>query len=160
MPIRADLRRFYGREWREVVRPRILARAGGVFSHTGLYLGGARCEQCRVPDHTDVIRAGGWWAIFDLEFWNLRTTDGTKPLIWTPPSGARAQEHGFPRLICRLVRIVITVAHVNHVSGDDRDENLKALCQWCHLSADAFHHHLTRSARKDAARPLLNQLSA
>ncbi len=56
----------------------------------------------------------------------------------------------------RQVLIVLTVAHLNHVAGDDRDENLLALCQWCHLNYDKLHHKETRSARKDAARPLLD----
>jgi hypothetical protein len=61
----------------------------------------------------------------------------------------------FPRESCHWVGIVLTVAHLNHVAGDDRDENLKALCQWCHLNYDRQHHAETRSIRKDAARPLL-----
>lgn len=151
MPIRADLRHFYGREWRTVVRPRILARAGGIFSHTGLYLGGACCEQCRVPDRAVVLRVAGWWR------WNCLRRRRTPNTWWH-------RENGNPTVgnppADRLVRIVITVAHVNHVAGDDRDENLRALCQWCHLNYGRLHHHETRSARKDAARPLFRQLSA
>ncbi len=59
----------------------------------------------------------------------------------------------------RFVRVALTVAHLNHIAGDDRDENLKALCQWCHLNYDLGHHHETRAARKDAARPLLQEAS-
>ncbi len=62
----------------------------------------------------------------------------------------------FPRESTRWVRIVLTVAHLNHQAGDDRDENLKALCQWCHLNFDKVHHAETRATRKDAARPLLS----
>jgi hypothetical protein len=53
------------------------------------------------------------------------------------------------------VRIVLTVAHLNHVPGDNRSENLKALCQWCHLNHDKEHHAESRATRKDADRPLL-----
>jgi hypothetical protein len=55
----------------------------------------------------------------------------------------------------RVVRIVLTVAHLNHDPRDNREENLKALCQWCHLNYDKLHHAETRAVRKDAARPLL-----
>ena len=55
----------------------------------------------------------------------------------------------------RGIRVVLTVAHLNHTPGDDRDENLKALCQWCHLHHDAGHHKETRATRKDATRGLL-----
>lgn len=64
----------------------------------------------------------------------------------------------------RLVRIVLTIAHLNHIAGDDRKENLKALCQWCHLHYDAIEHALharvTRQTRKDEGRPLLALLEA
>lgn len=53
-------------------------------------------------------------------------------------------------------RVVLTVAHLNHVSGDDRDENLRCWCARCHLVYDSAYHRLTRSLRKDAARPLLD----
>ncbi len=37
MPIRRELRKFYGRTWRTVTRPRVLARAGNC------------CERCHRP---------------------------------------------------------------------------------------------------------------
>lgn len=55
----------------------------------------------------------------------------------------------------RLSQIQIGVAHLNHVSGDDRDENLLSLCRRCHLAYDARFHKFTRSGRKDQRRPLL-----
>jgi hypothetical protein len=132
MPIRADLRHFYGREWRTVTRPRILARAGN------------RCEQCRVPNHSQVTRVAGWWV----------KLPGS---LWRDDAGRWQYGSEIPAGQLRRVRIVLTIAHLNHTAGDNRGENLKALCQYHHLQLDAFHHHLTRAARKDAARPLLNQ---
>lgn len=40
----------------------------------------------------------------------------------------------------KIIKVVLTCAHLNHAPGDNRDENLKALCQKCHLSHDAAHH--------------------
>lgn len=37
-------------------------------------------------------------------------------------------------------KIVLTVAHLNHIEPDCRDENLKAMCQRCHLRYDVDHH--------------------
>jgi hypothetical protein len=54
-----------------------------------------------------------------------------------------------------FVLIQCGASHMNNVAGDDRPENLRWLCRGCHLAADALHHKLTRSVRKDAARPLL-----
>jgi 5-methylcytosine-specific restriction endonuclease McrA len=59
----------------------------------------------------------------------------------------------------RQIRVVLTMAHLNHISGDDKDENLKMLCQWCHLNYDRLHHHQTRSTRKDARRPILTEVA-
>lgn len=135
MPIRAEFRHFYGREWRTVTRPRILARAKN------------KCEQCGVQNRIEVTRVAGAWFDFRGKWW------GGSAGTWRDV-GSRPLKHK-PTGIQRIVSIVLTIAHLNHVSGDDRDENLKALCQWCHLNYDKLHHHETRAARKDAARPLL-----
>lgn len=34
------------------------------------------------------------------------------------------------------VRVILTIAHLNHTPGDDRPENLEALCQYCHTQYD------------------------
>ena len=51
-------------------------------------------------------------------------------------------------------RVVLTTAHLNHTPEDCRDENLKAMCQGCHLHYDTEHHAetraLTRAAELDA----------
>lgn len=54
-------------------------------------------------------------------------------------------------------KIVLTVAHLSHTPEDCRDENLKALCQRCHLRYDAPHHAKNAKATvmaKKAAREL------
>lgn len=37
-------------------------------------------------------------------------------------------------------KIVLTVAHLNHNPKDNRRNNLKAMCQRCHLRYDIRHH--------------------
>lgn len=46
--------------------------------------------------------------------------------------------------------VVLTTAHLNHTPEDCRDENLKAMCQQCHLSYDAQHHAATRASAQRA----------
>ena len=46
----------------------------------------------------------------------------------------------------RCIRIVLTVAHLNHDPMDCRWENLRSLCQRCHLIWDR-HHHARNAAR-------------
>jgi hypothetical protein len=43
-----------------------------------------------------------------------------------------------------FTKVVLTVAHLNHIKEDCRDENLKALCQRCHLTHDIKQHVLNR----------------
>jgi hypothetical protein len=129
LPIKPELRKFYGRQWADEIRPAILRRAGN------------RCEQCRVWNNVEVFRGEeGMWRVSGPHApWHLN--DGR--LTMDKPM----DEH--------RVRIVLTIAHLNHISGDDRPENLKALCQWCHLDFDKAHHAESRAIRKDASRPLL-----
>lgn len=42
-------------------------------------------------------------------------------------------------------KVILTVAHLNHTPEDCRDENLKAMCQGCHLHYDKDHHAATAS---------------
>jgi hypothetical protein len=157
MPIRADLRKFYGREWYAVTRPRILRRAGGRFSRDGHYLGGAHCENCEKPDRKLV------YTFSDRVV--LSPTD-VRPFMFWLAMGGGAWRNQFGKEISSLrlkalprkILVILSIAHLNHVAGDDRDENLKALCAWCHLHHDSTHHRETRCARKDADRPLLVEL--
>ena len=48
--------------------------------------------------------------------------------------------------ILKVIKIVLTIAHLNHAPEDCRDENLKALCQRHNLLLDGPLH------RKNAAR--------
>jgi hypothetical protein len=101
----------YPPDW-ERIRTAILARAGD------------RCERCGVANHAYGARDrdGTWHDADDIEAMN-----GT----------VGAELFGdFPKMI----RIVLTVAHLNHDTTDNRDENLKPLCQRCHLNHDREHH--------------------
>lgn len=47
--------------------------------------------------------------------------------------------------------VVLTVAHLDHTPENCSDENLKAMCQRCHLTYDSEHHKRTAYAtRKNA----------
>ncbi|HJR04592.1 MAG TPA: hypothetical protein VKA83_23325 [Methylomirabilota bacterium] len=45
-------------------------------------------------------------------------------------------------------RVVLTTAHLNHIPEDCRPENLRAMCQGCHLHYDREHHAETRRATR------------
>lgn len=139
MPIRIEWRCYYGREWREAIRPRILARAGG------------KCERCGKPDRITVWTISG--ANPDRTRWMLWRP--TRYHLWRDHRGQCVPLPDSPPGLGRRIRVVLTVAHLNHNPTDNRGENLAALCQWCHLNHDRAHHRATRAARKDAAKPLL-----
>ncbi|MFH5923806.1 hypothetical protein [Roseomonas xinghualingensis] len=46
--------------------------------------------------------------------------------------------------------VVLTVAHLDHQPENSSDENLRALCQRCHLNHDRPHHQLRRRANRGA----------
>jgi hypothetical protein len=47
-------------------------------------------------------------------------------------------------------KVVLTVAHLDHTPENCADENLKAMCQGCHLAYDADHHAETAAATRAA----------
>lgn len=119
MPIRASERPRYPKDWPSI-RRRIIARAGD------------RCEffcadgtRCNAPNGVVVFRA-----IANSERW----ADGDAEVIavgaWNP------------------VKVVLTVAHLNHQPEDCRDENLMAGCQLHHLRYDVGHHKQTAAATR------------
>lgn len=48
-------------------------------------------------------------------------------------------------------KVVLTVAHLNHVPEDCDDDNLRAMCQGCHLHYDRDHHAETARRTRTAA---------
>src|SRR3990170_1974736 len=52
-------------------------------------------------------------------------------------------------------KVVLTVAHLDHEPQNCTDENLRALCQRCHLTYDARHH--ARNAAKTRYRRRLER---
>lgn len=121
----------YPADWRTVIRPRILARAEN------------KCEQCRVPNGAWVCR-GMWGGVvcWQDDDGNIYSAENGNPMgesyvgdVWGE------QDKG-------LVKIVLTVAHLDHNTENNADGNLKALCQKCHLNHDKeFHQNNSRATR-------------
>lgn len=79
-----------------------------------------RCEGCGIENHT----------------WGWRDGNG-EFIVGADPSKA-------------CFTIVLTISHTNHDVNDNRPENLRALCQKCHLSHDR-RDNLHRSFQKKYA---------
>lgn len=74
-----------------------------------------KCESCKVPNNALIMydKSGAWLQMDD------------HMLAW-------ANRNGHP-----VTRVTLTIAHVNQIVTDNRDDNLRAWCQKCHISHDA-----------------------
>lgn len=128
MPIKPENKARYPKDW-PIIRERIRLRAGN------------QCERCGVPNRVLVYRDsdGDWHQVGE---------DGrrySQPLI----SANWARAMGF-----KVIEVVCTTAHLNHVVEDCSDENLLFLCQRCHLAHDADHHQRNAAATRKSRRAL------
>jgi hypothetical protein len=104
--------RDYPPDWLSTIRPRILARDGN------------RCKFCNVPNGADVQRSQRGHYMLP----NGEAFDGSTGALLAGESDTWPPE--------RKVRIVLTIAHLDHALVNHTDENLAALCQQCHLRYD------------------------
>jgi len=141
MPIRPENRGRYPKDWAEISRRIRFDRAKG------------KCEQCAAP-HGKVIFRTADGVAYILE-------DGRTYHAETGDYLGRTRGSDMPA--GRFVKIILTVAHLNHTPENCADDNLKALCQLHHLRHDRRLH--TENARrtnrgKKAARDLFDEAAA
>jgi hypothetical protein len=117
LPINRELRWFYPIDWLEISRRVRFERAGGV------------CERCGRP-HGETVRClpDGRW--FDAARHTWRNGRG-RPARW--PDIEEAVEF-------RQTRVILAAAHLDHDPGNNRQRNLKSLCQRYHMIHDRTHH--------------------
>jgi 5-methylcytosine-specific restriction endonuclease McrA len=135
MPITAQNKTRYPKDW-QTIRGRILARAEN------------KCELCGIPNLIVVIRdprhAEAWWTA--QEFWEAHA-DGER---WCDDVhdqfGYCDEERNMPRT--KRIKVILTIAHLDHQPENNDPANLKALCQRCHLRHDsALHQDNARKTR-------------
>jgi len=68
----------------------------------------------------------------------------------TTPGPRRCEERQGEPAQWAKGRVVLTVAHLNHQPEDCTNENLKAMCQRCHLRYDSTHHQRNAAATRRA----------
>lgn len=74
----------------------------------------------------------------------------SNPFEWMPAAESRLSDW------CEPIKVVLTVAHLNHTPMDCRDDNLAALCQRCHLRYDHEHHMKNGAATRARKKGLQN----
>lgn len=117
MPIRKELRPLYPAEWPSLSRTIRFERAGG------------RCERCGRSQRSRIRQLGD----------GVGTTPSTTIGGTTGGTGAP-----WPDIVdyttVGVKQIILAAAHLDHDPTNSSEENLKALCQRCHLAHDRPHH--------------------
>ena len=134
MPIKPENRHRYPRNW-GLIRGCVLGRAGN------------RCEQCGVDNGAMISRGRG------EDAGTYQTRDGQ---VFDALDGVC---YGLRNMALYdgavAIRVVLTIAHLDHHPENCDLDNLRALCQRCHLAYDAKHHavnaRITRRSRKALA---------
>lgn len=66
--------------------------------------------------------------------------------------GRRCQEAHGSLAMWANGKVILTTAHLDHDPSNCADENLKVMCQRCHLRYDRKHHAETAAITRDAKR--------
>lgn len=138
MPIRAENKARYPDDWKAISK-RVRDEAG------------QRCEWCKVPNGV-LIRRG---ATSDgRHVWRLCSDsaymDGFCAKTGETVPNTMEDEVGYGP----AVKIVLTVAHLDHTPENCAPENLKALCQKCHITYDAPRKAAERKAKNVSGRAI------
>ena len=133
MPIRPENRGRYPKDWPQISAS-IRERAGN------------HCEECGVANGElgGRDRDGSWWPARPL---------GEKMLSleWPAPGSLATCSRAGATKHLRIVRIVLTVAHLDHTPENCDPSNLRAWCQRCHNRYDAAHRRAGIRERSRAA---------
>jgi hypothetical protein len=126
MPIRPENLHRYPKDWPQI-RQRILERARHCCE------GSPAFSDCRVANY-----AWGYWVDGSFQRVNKQAVIDAVRVgrEWVKPP-VQFGEH-------RIIEIVLTIGHLDHVPEHCDPANLRAWCQRCHLQYDARHHAQTR----------------
>lgn len=98
---------------------------------------GNRCEWCTVANYAEGARdrCGAWWRKERIE--------AASPDLF---------RRWFDPATFKLIRIVLTVAHLDHDTANGERSNLAALCQRCHLNHDREQHLVNAATTRQRKR--------
>jgi hypothetical protein len=119
MPILKENREFYGDEWKRISEYIRYTRAKN------------KCESCGKENHS--------FGFYDnWGTWHRAELKEPDKFVF-----GDVDEKGN-----RLIKVVLTVAHLDHSPQNNDLSNLKALCQKCHNSYDRSHRNETIKKKK------------
>lgn len=121
----------YPPNWKTEIRPRILQRAKNC------------CEECGVKNYEYGVRlANGVFESIQNLSRSPAVIDINDARLWADAMGMK------------LIKIVLTVAHKDHDTTNNTDDNLIALCQYHHLQYDQQYHKQNARRTRNAKRGL------
>ena len=100
----------YPPNWKSEIRPAILKRADN------------KCEFCGLENYAIGYRNEHGWIDVEKSFAGDMIAEDAKDMGY------------------KVIKIILTVAHLDHDLNNNDYSNLKALCQKCHLNYDHKHH--------------------
>ena len=110
-----EKRKRYSEKWETISQRIKLERAAN------------KCERCQITNSIIIKRTTGTG-------WRTATEEELKQVAEFKL--LHKSKHFSTLKYFGLTQIVLTVAHLNHNEQDDREENLLAMCQRCHLIHD------------------------
>ncbi len=130
MPIRPENKALYPANWKSEIVPAVRERSGN------------RCETCGVMHNEKIDRTvdGQFWRYSSARNVMFHVTGAHKHFV----GGIGAFQWRSP------VRVILTVAHLNHDPTDNRMVNLRHWCQLHHNQHDAAYR---AENRKKNAKP-------
>ena len=140
MPISEENKKLYPKDWKDI-RVAILKRAR------------CRCERCGVPNHLYGCRINTGPRSLQGAFVELPNQSRGRELHRRKIDWFKVWGINYTGMIMndsKVIRIVLTIAHLDHDPTNNDPDNLAALCQRCHNKHDAKHRAATRKKKKDA----------
>lgn len=123
MPIKPENKKLYPKNWKEISLFIRTERANG------------KCEFCGIENYS----IGHWVMdkfIKSYAAWDAMNNHGIDLYESIP-------------IEKKFVKVILTVAHLDHNPSNCDYSNLRALCQRCHLTYDANHHAKNAKRTRD-----------
>lgn len=128
MPIRPENKGFYPANWKSEIVPMVRARSGN------------QCEQCGVKNLAMIVRAKGrnWYRyVVSLDTFTLGAVTYSTDSGEEVGGNTTANWHN-------PIKVILTVAHLDHDPRNNDPANLRHLCQLHHNQHDAAHRAESR----------------
>lgn len=132
MPIKKENKHLYPKDWKQI-RAKILERAGNC------------CGFCKVENHRLILRG----KIKGIDCYQY----GTGKFECRVYSATDGEYFGYRYLgdldgETTALKVILTIAHLDHDPTNNDPGNLKALCQRCHNRYDRDHRNMTRKQNR------------